>query len=157
MLTFQKISLNDWERLRELERVAASKFFAPCQDEEGYKRYIRESEVFFVVRDDKTIGTISYKNQQDGAVLINGLTIVPEYRQQGIARQAMEQLLERIGDKECFLLVHPANTPALLIYLRLGFVIREWKENYFGNGEPRLFLSRKMNDLDRDNDGYGCE
>ncbi len=53
---------------------------------------------------------------------------------------AMKKLLSDLGNKNFALLVHPENTPALLIYLRLGFLISEWKENYFGNGQPRILM-----------------
>lgn len=129
--------------LQSLEKGAASDMFAPCDGEEGYKKYIRESQVYSVVKDNNAIGTISYKNQDDGTVLINGLTIMPEYRGQGIASLAMNKLLDEIGNKSCSLVVHPGNTPAILIYLRLDFYITGWKDNFFGDGEPRLYLQRK--------------
>lgn len=144
MIQFKKVELEDWGLLQTLEEAAATSMFATCDGEEGYKKYIRESTVYFIVDElGKHVGSIAYKTQADGAVVINGLTVNPEKQGQGVAKQAMEKLLNEIGNKDIVLTVHPGNTPALLIYLRLGFVITDWKENYFGDGEPRLYLQRK--------------
>lgn len=143
-IKFKKIDVENWKLLQILEKSAATNMFATCEGEGGYKKYIRESTVFVIMISDTAIGTISYKNQADGAVLINGLTVMPEYRGKGIAKLAMNKLLNEVGNKNFELVVHPGNTPALLIYLRLGFSIIGWKENYFGDGEPRLYLQKKM-------------
>ena len=142
-IKFTKVEIKDWKVLRTLEEGAASDMFAPCNGEEGYKKYILESNVFIITNENKPMGTISYKNQDNGLILINGLTIMPEHRGRGIAKLAMNKLLNEVGNKNFELVVHPRNTPALLIYLSLGFSIIEWKENYFGDGEPRLYLQRK--------------
>lgn len=142
-IEFKKLNIEDWELLQSLEENAASDMFVSCDGEEEYKKYIRESQVYAIMKDNKAIGTISYKNHEDGVVLINGLTVMPKYRGQGIASLAMNKLLDEIGNKSCSLVVHPGNTPAILIYLRLGFYITDWKDNYFGDGEPRLYLQRK--------------
>lgn len=41
------------------------------------------------------------------------------------------------------LVVHPHNNPAISLYLSLGFKIESWRDNYFGDGEPRLVLVKK--------------
>lgn len=141
-IKFKQVSIEDWKLVEEIEKGAASIFFCPCENEKGYKKYIKESEVFFIMQDGKAIGTISYKAEKDGTILINGLTVLPDYRGKGVATNAMKKLLTDLGDQNYTLLVHPENTAALLIYLRLGFVITEWKDNYFGNGQPRLYLKK---------------
>lgn len=141
-IKFKQVSVEDWELVEKIEKGAASVFYFPCENEEQYKRYIKESKVYLVMYGDKAIGTISYKTEKDGTVLINSLTILPDYRGKGIATNAMKKLLADLGDKNYALLVHPENTAALLIYLRLGFVIAAWKDNYFGNGQPRLYLKK---------------
>ncbi len=128
-----------------MEKGAASPLFQECVDEAQYKKYITESKVFLIMFDGQAVGTISYKKMEDGTILMNGLTVLPDYREQGIAKTAMKKLLVDLGDKNIALYVHPENTPALLIYLRLGFVITAWKDNVFGNGQPRLFLKRTSN------------
>jgi ribosomal protein S18 acetylase RimI-like enzyme len=141
-IIFKQTAVNDWKLVEKLEKGSASPFFLSCINEEDYKKYIRENEVFLIMINKKAVGTISYETDQDGTVIINSLTVLPEYRGKGIATNAMKKLLDGLKNKNFALLVHPENTAALLIYLRLGFVIAEWKDNYFGNGQPRLFLRK---------------
>jgi len=142
-MKLKKVQLDDWELLRTLEEASATKMYAPCEGEEGYKKYIEESTVYFIMDKKNAVGTISYEIQKDGKCVINGLTVKPEHRSRGIARQAMEYLLNEIDDREIELVVHPENIPALLIYLHLGFIITKWEDNHFGDGEPRLHLKKK--------------
>ncbi len=141
-IKFKKATINNWGQVEKLEKSSATPLFAACSGEAGYKRYIKESKVFFIMYNKKSIGTISYKIENDETVLINGLTVLPEYRGKGIATNAMKKLLSNLRNKNFSLLVHPEKTVALLIYLRLGFVITDWKDNYFGDGQPRLFLKK---------------
>ncbi|MFA6918086.1 MAG: GNAT family N-acetyltransferase [Candidatus Gracilibacteria bacterium] len=143
-IKFKQAIVNDWKLVEKLEKGAESPFFCPCDGEAGYKKYIKESKVFFIISGKKTIGTVSYKIEKNKTVLVNGLTILPSYRGKGFATAVMEKLLKTLGKRDFSLLVHPENIPALLIYLRLGFAISEWKDNYFGNGQPRLYLKKKI-------------
>ena len=69
------------------------------------------------------------------------MTIVPQHRQKGIARIAFEKVLNDPKEKkEWRLVTHPKNTASLLIYLKAGFKIDKWIDNYFGDGQPRLLL-----------------
>jgi RimJ/RimL family protein N-acetyltransferase len=143
-MQFKQATIKDWKLVEKLEKGSESPFFEPCTGEEGYKRYIEESKVFFIINNKNPIGTISYKIDKK-AILVNGLTILPKYRGEGIATKAMKKLLSKLGNKNITLVVHPKNIPALLIYLRFGFAIIGWKDNYFGNGQPRLFLRKNKN------------
>ncbi len=122
-ITTKPVTLADWELLASLEKIAKNPFYFACDGE-------------------KPISTISHTTEKDGTVLVNGLTVLPEYRGKGIVHAALKQLLEDLGNHNYALHVHPSNTPALLIYLRLGFVITAWEDKHFGDGQPRLYLRR---------------
>ncbi|MBT6069061.1 GNAT family N-acetyltransferase [Candidatus Peregrinibacteria bacterium] len=139
-IEFKQVTEDDWKLVDDLESGSATPFFCPCDSEEGYRKYIRESTVYVIMKNGKDIGTVSHKTQDDGSILFNGLTILPEHRGQGVATDSMKRLLSNLGKQTYALLVHPENTTALMIYLRLGFVITEWKDNFFGDGTPRLYL-----------------
>ena len=143
-ITTKPVTLDDWQLLASLEKIAKNPFYFACDGEEACKRYIEESHVYFLMDGEKPIGTLSHKTERDGTILINGLTVLPEYRGKGIAHAALKQLLEDLGNQNYALHVHPGNTPALLIYLRLGFVITAWEEHHFGDGQPRLYLRRAI-------------
>jgi len=78
---------------------------------------------------------------------LSGLMVKPEFQGKGIGREAMRQVLEEVSDVErIWLATHPSNTPAIKLYLSFGFIIEEKIENYFGDGEPRIIMSRKKKD-----------
>ncbi|MEI8090701.1 MAG: GNAT family N-acetyltransferase [bacterium] len=56
---------------------------------------------------------------------IDGLIILPKYRNQGIGTYAMKVFLKKLKNEKIIRLVtHPENTPAILLYLKLGFLIK---------------------------------
>jgi ribosomal protein S18 acetylase RimI-like enzyme len=75
--------------------------------------------------------------------LISNVAVEPACQGQGIARAAMEFLLERNhAAPRIELVTHPENAAALRLYGSLGFVVEGRRENCFGDGEPRLLLAR---------------
>lgn len=140
-LKLRQVHNEDWKTLAMLEKKASSDVFHALSDEKEIKEYIEDSEVFFIVLDDEKIGTISYENKENN-IHFNGLTVLNEHRRKGIASWAIKAILEKMSDnkKTINLVVHPQNTPAILVYLKAGFKIDGWKDNYFGDGEPRLSL-----------------
>jgi ribosomal-protein-alanine N-acetyltransferase len=75
--------------------------------------------------------------------ICSNLAIIPAYRRRGIGRAAVLFLLDKSnGAPRIDLVTHPENDGALRLYMSLGFRIESRKENYFGDGEPRLVLAR---------------
>jgi ribosomal-protein-alanine N-acetyltransferase len=53
----------------------------------------------------------------------------------------MSFILEKCkGTDRIDLVTHPENKNALQLYMSLGFKVESRRENYFGDGEPRLVL-----------------
>lgn len=51
----------------------------------------------------------------------------------------MNKILDDLEDvKRIDLVTRPQNSRAFMLYLLLGFAAESWKDNYFGDGEPRL-------------------
>ena len=74
---------------------------------------------------------------------VNDLTIKPEYQNQGLGSKGMEFLLDRLKNiPKIELVTHPKNNPAIRLYLKFGFEIEGWKDNFYGDGEPRLILAK---------------
>ena len=142
-INFKPAAVNDWKLVEVIEKASPSPLFASCADEEEYKKYLTDSTVYFIVSDDKTIGFISHEAVENDVTLISGLVVLPDHRRQGVATEALKKLLGELNG-DLALYVHPENTPALLIYLRAGFSIAEWRDNVFGDGQPRLFLKKKV-------------
>ena len=75
-ISFRLAASGDWQRVWQLEQQSGSKFFMACQNEEGVKKYLAESQVFFITKNRKPIGTISYKNLKNNSVLIDRKSVV---------------------------------------------------------------------------------
>lgn len=138
---------DDWKILLELEQEAANKFYHAYTKKEDIEKYLKTSNIFLLKRGDDVIGSISYEDKGQNKAHFDGLITRKHLRGQGIATQAMERLFAQLGKKgfeEIYLTVHPHNSPALRLYLRMGFVIQEWLDNPFGDGEPRLKMIKKF-------------
>lgn len=140
-ITLQKAGTDDWQEILNFEKLASSRFFHAMTTQEEAEKYLQNSEVFFIISDDQKVGTLSYEIKE-GANHIDGLTIKPELRKRGIAQEAIRFLVEK-ENKPFELYVHPENTSAILVYLKNGFKIVAWKENIFGDNEPRILMRRK--------------
>ncbi len=146
-LSYRQVSEQDWEEVRALEKEAASvspRFFLTYNSEQEMKDYLQKCKVFFVIKDNHPIGTVAYSFKEPGHIYVDGLAILPKYAGKGYGTEAMKWLLDQIKDAEKInLVVHPHNSGAICIYLKVGFQIVGWKDNYFGDGEPRLELIKQ--------------
>ena len=89
----------------------------------------------------KTVGHINFRIKDDGSAHVGGFVIDPKYQGKGIGRQAMELILKMAKDApKIDLVTHPDNIKAVSLYRSLGFEITERKENYWGDGEPRVIM-----------------
>jgi ribosomal protein S18 acetylase RimI-like enzyme len=104
---------------------------------------INHNEVYFIKKGGVIVGYTSYQLQPDGSAYLGGLVILPSYQKQGIARKAIEFRLKRVSDiGRVWLVTHPENIKIIHLYESFGFTIEGRKENYFGDGQPRLVLVR---------------
>ena len=111
------------------------------------KKYIEDSFVFLIKTNDTIVGAVSFELKKKRIPNINGLVVYPQFRRKGFAKQAMFSILKKLQKyPQIKLVTHPHNNPAISLYLSLGFTINAWKDDYFGDGEPRLVLI-KRNDL----------
>jgi ribosomal-protein-alanine N-acetyltransferase len=101
--------------------------------------YLQNSEIYVAYEGVKTIGFIAYEDKQDSVEIIS-LAVIPEYQKKGIGKLLLNQILDGLKGRKIHLVTHPRNTPAIILYLKLGFEIYGLKENYYGDGQPRLLL-----------------
>lgn len=101
--------------------------------------YLQNSEIYVAFEVTKIIGFIAYEDKQDSVEIIS-LAVIPEYQKKGIGKLLLNQILGKLKSRKIHLVTHPRNTPAIILYLKLGFEIYGLKENYYGDGQPRLLL-----------------
>lgn len=145
-ISYKRVTLADIETYRTLElTTVGSATYSALTEDKDIENEITNSVVYFIMDGDKAIGDISYTLKQPDHAYISGLLIHPDFRNKGLARKAMDWLLDNDlkGIKTIDLVTHPHNTGAIKIYLSLGFVIDGWKDNYFGDGQPRLYMIKK--------------
>ncbi|KKQ45156.1 MAG: Ribosomal-protein-alanine acetyltransferase [Candidatus Woesebacteria bacterium GW2011_GWA1_37_8] len=141
-LAYKRLTEKDWKTTTSIEKaVADGKVFKAFTKASEASEYLRKSVVYLVLIGEKPIGTISYEPKSQVHAYIDSMTILPEYQGKGYASESLEWLLTKIEDKKVIdLVTHPQNSKAICIYLEHGFMIEGWKDNYFGDGEPRLHL-----------------
>ena len=109
--------------------------------EDEWKEEMQRGDVYLIERDGVVMGNLSYERQGNDRVYISGLAISPAFQGQGIGREVLSNLLVELKDvRRIDLVAHPDNQTALNLYQSLGFVVESRKENYYGDGEPRLVL-----------------
>lgn len=125
------------------EQSTDRKLWGPIDDAEKALREITESTLLLLKADDEIIGTVAYRIRPNRSVYISNVIVAPFVRGRGYARSALSFVLETNKDApRVDLVTHPENEPALRLYVSLGFTVESCKDNYFGDGEPRLVLAR---------------
>ena len=144
-ITFKKVTVSDVAELLRIDKsTIGSKMYSRFSDEQEAIEEIKNNEVYFIVKDGKNIGSLEYQIQGPGHAYLSGLVVLPEFQGQGIAREAVKFRLDKLKDiKRINLVTHPHNSKVITLYLSLGFHIESWKDNYFGDGEPRIVLARE--------------
>jgi ribosomal protein S18 acetylase RimI-like enzyme len=139
-------SKSDVDIFVDLERkVSGQKIYAPILDRDEMLAEFEKNKMFIIQRDGSAVGTIMYEFKKPNHVYISGLVIDPDFQRQGIGRAAMIKLLDSLKSvNRIDMVTHPDNAAALSLYDSLGFLVESRKENYFGDGEPRLILVKQQ-------------
>ena len=145
-ITFQKATMEDLDIYVELEKsVSNSKIYRSVTDKDKARKWMENNEVYFIKKDGVIVGSTDYRMENPNYAHLGGLVIDPKFQGQGIARKAIEFRLNKLKDvKRIDLVTHPHNSKIIGLYLSYGFIIEAWKDNHFGDGEPRIVLAREL-------------
>jgi ribosomal protein S18 acetylase RimI-like enzyme len=140
-----RATIKDIQTLLEIEKTTIGlKLYSGYFNEKEVEEYVKNSIVYLIKNNDDIAGSISYDVIDSNHADISGLVIKPEFQRQGFGRKAMELLFEKLKDyKKLSLCVHPDNH-ARNLYESFGFKVESRKENYFGDGEPRLLMIKNQ-------------
>ena len=141
-ITFHKATLDDVDAYLAIEqKVIHLRMYSGISDREEAREDFATNEVYLIKKDGVVIGSTEYQIQEGGIVYMSGLVIDPDFQGLGIARKAIEFRLSLVGDaKRMYVVTHPHNSKVIGMYLSYGFMIESWKDDYYGDGEPRLIL-----------------
>ena len=144
-LLYRKANRDDIATLITIGRSALGiKTYSPIIDESEWEQELNNILVYIIEVDGQVAGLISYEMKSSNHAYISDLVILPTYRGKGIARESMNHVLNEIGKTEKIkLVVHPENISAIHLYQSFGFTLESSKENYFGDGEPRITMVLK--------------
>lgn len=142
-ITFHKATLDDIDAYLALEqKVIHLRVYSGIVDREEAKEEFATNEVYMIKRDGVVIGSTEYEIQDGGVVYMSGLVIDPDFQGLGIARKAIEFRLSLVPDaRRIYVVTHPHNSKVIGMYLSYGFIIESWKDDFYGDGEPRLVLA----------------
>jgi ribosomal protein S18 acetylase RimI-like enzyme len=141
-VTLKRAVGDELKEVAEIENQARSKTYAAAESLEELKGLVKKAVVFFLIKQGNvTIGNIAYEELNKNRVRLRHLALYSKYRGKGLAEKAIKTILKKLQKyKVTELTVHPHNNRAIRLYLSLDFKIESWKDNYFGDGEPRLVL-----------------
>lgn len=124
------------------QKIYRHSLVTPFKNVEEVKKHLGQS-VAYLIYDNKTvIGYCSFDIHAD-KIHVSGIALLEEFRHKGIGTYIMKKLLNNLKTyKNISLTVHPKNVAAVKMYYNLGFVAIGWKDNYFGDGQPRLILEK---------------
>lgn len=149
LITFQKVTEKDLVTYMNIENSAVVPKIYPwvVSMEEAKERINDEYPTLFIKKDGDIVGNVRYSLSGPDNAYIKAISIKPEFQGQGIATEAMRHLIE--GElknvQRIDLVTHPENEKAVAMYSKLGFIIESRKENYYGDGEPRIVMARTQN------------
>jgi ribosomal protein S18 acetylase RimI-like enzyme len=128
--------------LYELDNsVANTSCYLPARSVAEQADYLKDSDISIAYDGEKPVGFIACKPDGDGYE-IQAAVVIPEYQRKGIGKLLMQTVLKKTAGKPLRLVTHPKNTGAIIFYLKNGFEIDGWGDNYYGDGQPRLKLVR---------------
>lgn len=117
-------------------------FDLPSRNIQEQIDYLQGSEVYILYEGGNAIGFFSFKGEKNKVELL-AIVVIPEEQGKGYGKIMMKKLLELTKRNMVKLVTHPKNSSAILFYLKSGFEIYSWKDNYYGDGEPRLLLKHE--------------
>ena len=140
-----RATTKDIQTLLEIEKTTIGlKLYSGYFNEKEVEEYVKNSIVYLIKNNDDIVGSISYDVMDFDHADISGLVVKPEFQKQGFGRKAMKLLFKKLKDyKKVSLCVHPDNH-ACKLYESFGFKVESRKENYFGDGEPRLIMTKNI-------------
>lgn len=109
--------------------------------------YLKNCEVYLVYLGQKVIGTFSF-DASKSEVEIKQIIVLPDYQNKGYGTKIISKILHLNKLRNLWLITHPLNTSAVILYLKNEFEITGWKDNYYGDGKPRIILKHYYNRID---------
>lgn len=130
------------QTLFKLDNLAFHRDFdLPSRNIQEQIDYLQGSEVYILYDNLEPMGFFAFKEDEEGVELM-AIAVNPKMQGKGYGKIMMKKILKLTNGKGIRLVTHPRNRDAIIFYLKSGFEIYGWKDNYYGDGKPRLLLKR---------------
>ncbi|MCU0652751.1 MAG: GNAT family N-acetyltransferase [Candidatus Pacebacteria bacterium] len=142
-ISIKEAAIGDADEYVELEKKVGGRTYFGLTKNEFIEEFTTR-KIYLFKLGDKTIGHLSLKIDEKGAHL-GGFAVEPEYQGKGYGREGLRLVLEAVKDvPRIDLVTHPENSKSIHLYQSYGFEIVERRENYWGDGEPRVVLVKNQ-------------
>lgn len=135
--------------LQEIIRIERASFEHEAYSKALLDAFLQEDAFLTLVAEDDAIIAYAtmYHEKKEGGVRVVSIAVLPEERNQGIAKQLMRWIeraaLER-GARRMSLEVGATNVAAINLYLKDGFVIKGTIPDYYGKGKDALYMEKPL-------------
>ncbi len=142
-MTIRRMAEKDLERVSAIEQ----EIFSDPWSFNAFKTDVKNDMAWpLVVEFEGSI--IGYTNlyRVAGEIQIGNLAVAPGFRQRGVAKRMMSEILKIAGDHKCnsiFLEVRVSNKPAQILYESFGFKCSGRGKNYYANPRESAVLMVK--------------
>ena len=117
-------------------------FDPPTERVDQVTSYLDKCEVYGVFDGTQLVGYFGFHKHSNSEVELKSIAVHPSYQGKGLAKKMMKKMFEEVGEASVWLVVHPKNVSAIQTYLKTGFIPSGWREDFFGDGEPRLVMEK---------------
>ncbi len=141
-MELKRATTEDVDTYLALENSASgSRLYSKTEDKDEALEELKNSVVYFIQQNGQTVGHIAYEMKGADHAYLSSIVVDPKYQGQGLAKEALEKILEELKKVELIdVVVHPENIKSLALCQSFGFKITDRYEDYFGDGEPRVKL-----------------
>jgi len=141
MVQFRKINPVEHAKLLYEMDVAAfdREFDYPSPSPEMTVKYLEGCEVYLAYAKDVPAGVLAFVREK-GRIEVKQILVVPSFQKKGYGRKFVGKLKELTTGEPVWFVTHPRNAPAIILYLKSGYRITGWKDNYYGDGQPRIIF-----------------
>jgi ribosomal protein S18 acetylase RimI-like enzyme len=141
----QAKSPRDLDTFLNILRAVKSPINTPITRRQEAVEVMHEGRAFLILDDTEAVG-VAVWSKNDAGYYLSEFAICPSSQGLGIGKVALSKILNEHFDCgcECSLHTHPSNTPARKLYESLGFTVKNEIPNFFGDGEPRLYLTKLL-------------
>ena len=139
---YKKIDVNEYGKLLyEMDIAVFNRDFDyPSPSIKMTLDYLKNCEVYLIYTENDVVGLFALK-EADDKTEVRQLIVLPKHQNKGYGKKIIKEILRIKKGKSIWLIAHPKNIHAIILYLKNGFVIQGWKDNYYGDGQPRIILN----------------